>query len=137
MRTAIDTNVLSSILEQEPTSADWVATLNNARLAGPLVVCGAVFAELSACPKIDVSRVRRFLDSTDVAIDFALHERVWVLTAERYATYAGRRRRSSHGQPKRMLADFLIGAHAVLLADRLCTQDRDRYRRDFPELKLL
>ena len=39
--------------------------------------------------------------------------------------------------PKRLLADFVIGAHALYSADRLLTLDEGRYRRDFPELKLL
>jgi hypothetical protein len=32
--------------------------------------------------------------------------------------------------------DFLVGAHAARVADRLLTLDRVRYARDFPHLKL-
>jgi predicted nucleic acid-binding protein len=39
--------------------------------------------------------------------------------------------------PKRMLVDFVVGAHALLQADRLVTQDEDRYARDFPDLRLI
>ena len=36
-----------------------------------------------------------------------------------------------------MLIDFIVGAHSLLMTDCLLTLDKDRYERDFPELKLL
>jgi len=36
-----------------------------------------------------------------------------------------------------LLVDFLIGAHALVQADRLMTLDAKRYQRDFPELKII
>jgi predicted nucleic acid-binding protein len=38
---------------------------------------------------------------------------------------------------KRLLGDFIVGAHALLQADRLMTFDPKRYKSHFPELKLL
>jgi hypothetical protein len=40
-------------------------------------------------------------------------------------------------RPKRLLADLVIGAHALIHADRLMTLDPARYRHDFPEFKLV
>ena len=51
--------------------------------------------------------------------------------------YAKRRRRSAPQGPKRLLADFIIGSHALAQADRFLTLDPKRYKRDFPELKFI
>jgi len=69
-------------------------------------------------------------------VDFQLGEPVWVDAGRRYWRYAGHRRKSGSG-PKRLLADFLIGAHALLQADRLMSLDPIRYKHYFPELKLV
>jgi predicted nucleic acid-binding protein len=36
-----------------------------------------------------------------------------------------------------LLADFIIGSHALAQADRFMTLDPKRYARDFPDLKLV
>ena len=54
-----------------------------------------------------------------------------------YAAYAQRRRRSKDASPKRLLVDFIVGAHATLKADRLLTLDADRYKLAFPKLLTL
>jgi predicted nucleic acid-binding protein len=59
-----------------------------------------------------------------------------VEAGRRFARYAVHRRKSGPGKPKRLLADFLIGAHASLQADRLMSLDPTRYKQYFPELKL-
>ncbi|HMD97613.1 MAG TPA: hypothetical protein VKM93_09830 [Terriglobia bacterium] len=78
-----------------------------------------------------------FLNATKVVVDFVLDKMVWRDAGRRFATYAKRRRRSGGASPRRLLVDFLIGSHATLCADRLLTLDRDRYARDFPQLRLL
>jgi predicted nucleic acid-binding protein len=45
--------------------------------------------------------------------------------------------RSRAGGKKRLLVDFLIGAHAFLCADRLLTLDPHRYVQNFPKLRLI
>jgi predicted nucleic acid-binding protein len=81
--------------------------------------------------------VREILAETAIAIDFDLEEDVWTLAAEGFAAYAMRRRRSGGGSPKRLLADFVIGSHAMLKADRLMTRDANRYAQNFPNLRMI
>ena len=46
--------------------------------------------------------------------------------------------RSRTKEPKpRLLADFLVGAHAALQSDQLMTRDRGYYRTYFPKLKIV
>lgn len=45
--------------------------------------------------------------------------------------------REAHGSRDRLLADFLIGMHARLRADRFLTRDRGFYRPCFPGLEIV
>jgi len=135
MKTAIDTNVFSALWAGEKTSAGLHEQLGEASAQGALVICPVVFAEMHANPKMDEKLIRRFLDETGVFIEYHLQEAVWIEAGRRYAQYC-RRRRSAGEEPRRLIADFVIGAHALLQADRLITLDRSRYRKDFPELIL-
>jgi predicted nucleic acid-binding protein len=111
--------------------------LGQAQAEGGLVIAAAVYAELLAHPRATRQFVDEFLISTRIVIDFDLGESVWRDAASRFAVYAERRRRSGGGSPKRLLVDFLIGAHAMLKADRLLTLDASRYWEDFPKLRVM
>ena len=137
MRTAIDTNVFSAIWSGEASAAKLAEQLWEAKLEGALLISPAVFAELHAYPGATEDFIRRFIESTGIIVDYRLDERAWVETGRRYARYAARRRKSSGSGPKRLLADFLIGAHALVQADQLLTLDSTRYSQDFPEVRLL
>ena len=137
MITAIDTNIFSSIWSWEPSADKAAAQLGEARADGALVISPFVFAELFAYPGATSDYIRRFLEDTGIHIDVNLEERVWSETGLRFARYAARRRNSTGKGPRRLLADFLIGAHALVHSDRLLTLDPSLYRQDFPEVRLL
>jgi predicted nucleic acid-binding protein len=136
MRTALDTNIVSSVWSGAPSAATIVSQLSKVRAEGALVVCAPVFVELSAVPGLNVQLVRKALAEMAIAIDFDMGEDVWQLAATSFAAYAIRRRRSGGGSPKRLLADFVIASHALLQADRFMTLDTNRYAVDFPNLRL-
>jgi predicted nucleic acid-binding protein len=137
MRTAIDTNILSALWSREPLAANMAKILGDAKNEGGLVMGAPVYAELLAHPKVTEGFLNKFISDTGIAMDFKLGQQVWVEAGRRFARNAKRRRRSGREGPKRLLADFIIGSHALEKADRLMTLDPERYKRDFPELKLV
>ncbi len=151
MITAVDTNILIDILQGQSTeSADRVA---NTLALGGAIICEAVYSEVA--PLFETSDgLNGFLTSTGIRVerssDEALHR-----AGLAWRAYSRQRPRlpscsdcgesqavacTSCGAPLRFrqhtLADFLIGGHAVVHADRLLTRDRRSYGRYFPELVL-
>ena len=137
MITALDTNILAALLYQEDTQPDATDVLMRAKKLGDLVICGTVYAELLAGPQADETGLDRFLASTDIQIDWHTGEALWREAGCVYGVYAQRRRGSGGGRPRRLLADFVIGAHALRHADQLLTLDAQQYQAGFPNLKLL
>lgn len=137
MRTAIDTNVVSALWSGEQVAGNLAMNLGEAKTEGGLVICPPVYAELLAHPKTTEAFVNKFISDTGIILDFALDQQVWLDAGRRFARYAIRRRHSRQEGPKRLLADFIIGSHALAKADRLMTLDPKRYERDFPELRLI
>lgn len=137
MRTAIDTNVISALWSCEPLAAEISALLGRLQSEGGLVIGAPIYAELLAHPKVTLEFVDEFLNKTGIVVDFSIDEPVWRHAGQVFAVYAQRRRRSGEKSPKRMLVDFLVGAHALNRADRLLTLDASRYQRYFPRLQLL
>jgi predicted nucleic acid-binding protein len=137
MKTALDSNILSSLWSGEASASHVRQQLVSARARGSIVISAPVYIELDAHPLVSPGRVDRLLVEAGVSVDFLLEEPVWRKAAERFAAYAQRRRSSGGGSAKRVLADFLIAAHALLNADQFFTLEASRYRQDFPELRLL
>jgi predicted nucleic acid-binding protein len=137
MRTAIDTNVILALWTGEPSAEKIVTILAGASRAGGLTIAAPAFAELLAYPSATPEFVDGFLDSSRLIVDFELDESIWREAGLRFAKCAARSRSSREGAPRRLLADFIIGTHALLYADRLLTLDVSLYRKDFPELAII
>jgi hypothetical protein len=131
MITSIDTNVLLDVLiPNEKFYAAAVGAIEDAMRAGSLVVCDMVYAEL--CIHFPSQReCDGFLESNEIRVEPLTREahflasRIW----RKYHRQGGRR--------NRILADFLIGAHAQVQATRLVSRDRGFYSRLFPSLSLI
>jgi hypothetical protein len=137
VRTAVDTTIISALWSGTGPSAKVASLLTMAADEGALVICAPVYVELMAYPNATREYLDQFLASTRVEVDFGIDEPVWREAAERFANYAHRRRKPGGGEAKRMLADFIIGAHASLQSDRLFTLDPRRFTKDFPKLPLM
>jgi predicted nucleic acid-binding protein len=111
--------------------------LGKARSSGGLVICGAVYAELLAYPRMTKEFLEELLQDTHIEVEFNLDDRIWLEAGLQYAEYARRRRATGGGLPKRLLVDFIIGAHALRQADQLLTLDPGRYSQAFPKLSLI
>ena len=137
MKSALDTNVIFYPIGSEPSSALAAREiLREARRNGALVICGVVYSELLAHPKMTPSTLTQFLSETGIDAEFDTGRDIWHEAGLRYSRYSTRRRKAKTGSPRRLLADFVIGAHGLLRADRLITFDAGDYRRDFPELQI-
>jgi predicted nucleic acid-binding protein len=130
MITAIDTNILLDVLV--PNKDFYEASANALQEAageGSLVISDIVYAEL--CIQFEIQReCDAFLEATEI--------RVQALTRESHfhASRAWRTYRQQGGKRTRILADFLIGAHAQKQATRLLSRDRGFYHKLFPSLDL-
>jgi predicted nucleic acid-binding protein len=137
MTTAIDTNVVIALWDRDAAlSLAAEKALEAAFRRGNLVVAAPVFAELLAAPGRTETFVNRFLSETGIAIDWVLDERVWRSAGRAFEAYAERRRKQRASEPRRILADFLIGAHAETNGYRLLTLDERLYRVAFSKLAI-
>ena len=137
MTTAIDTNVVVALWDKDPTLSLAAQTaLQAAFNRGSLVVSAPVFAELMAAPGRTESFVSSFLEGTGIAVEWDLGERVWRSAGRAFQDYAERRRKQRDRGSRRILADFLIGAHAQTRGYRLLTLDERLYQAAFPTLTI-
>ncbi|MGC2110453.1 MAG: type II toxin-antitoxin system VapC family toxin [Candidatus Korobacteraceae bacterium] len=137
MTTAIDTNVIIALWDREISVRTRAqAALDLALDSGSLVVAAPVFAELMAAPGRNEKFLESFFADTGIAIDWMLDEAVWRAAGEAFRTYASRRRKQGDLGPRRILADFVIGAHAFISGYLLLTFDTKLYSAAFPGLRL-
>ena len=127
MRTAVDTNVFCALLSGDPESTPEArAALESARSEGTLVVSPAVYAELVAGWGPEV--VNCLLSDKGIDVDWNLGPEEWRMAGTCYGAYArDRRRQRGDRGPRRILVEFLIGAHALHLAHAPLTSDTRIY----------
>lgn len=138
MPIALDTNIIWPVLAgTEPVASILIPFLQTYNASDGFVVCGPVYAELLAGSGATVAALDAFLDGAGTAIDEVLPLALWQEAGLAYRAYAERRLASGGALPRRILADFIIGAHALHKATALMTINRDDFARLFPSLSLI
>lgn len=127
---ATDSSVLIDLVgggEQSSAAAD---TVRQALHIGPVVLCEVALAELCTSLK-GGSEVLQHLE--EVGIVYSAMEPKSALRAGEMQ----RRYRQRGGNRSRTVADFLIGAHAMMQCNALITRDAGFYRDYFKGLKVI
>lgn len=130
MLTAVDSSVLLDVIIDAPgRAAAAEKSLRQATSEGGLIVCECVVAEVR--PAFSEQEFIEFMADWQLGFVPCSWESS-LLAGALFATHLKRGGRSG-----RLVADFLIGAHALRQADRLLARDRGYFRDYFKGLKLL
>ena len=131
MISAVDTNILLDVFLPDKRFAEQSARLLKVAYdEGALLICEIVYAEL-----VPQFNGRHTLDSALATLNISISPSspdVAFLAGERWGLY-----RKAGGARKRIITDFLIGAHATVKAERFLTRDRGLYKSYFKELVIL
>lgn len=113
----VDTNVLIDVIHDDPVFAEAsTRALERCAESGVLVINPVIYGEVGAiCDSLEE------VDSLLPPAFFRRDELLW--DASFLAGQAFRRYRKNKGQKKRVLADFLIGAHASVAGFGLISRD--------------
>jgi len=156
MITAVDTNIILDVLiPGEPCGESSKELLDRHSSKGKLILCEVVVAELAARFTSE-EELALFLAETRMSLVYS-DEKSLYLAGSRWAEYARKSAKNrltcgkcGHEFPatcpqckatltKRLhvLADFLIGAHALVQADCILSRDLGVYRTYFSDLTLV
>ena len=132
MITAIDTNILIDILEPDPVFGQASKqALRRCLQEGTVIACEVVWAEVVTVYRNKKKQV------VDILSRIGIEYSPMVLEAALEAADCWYAFRKKNKVRDRIVADFLVGGHALILSDRLLTRDRGFYRDYFKGLNVI
>jgi len=130
MITALDSSVILDVLLPDSEHAQRsIEALKRARLEGQLIICDVVLAEITPVVGTD-DAMKSLLDDWQL-VHVPSTQDTALLAGQMFRQYLQR-----GGRRGRIVADFLIGAHATAHADRLLSRDDGFLRDYFEELEI-
>jgi len=129
---AADSSVLIDLLAGSARADTAEAALRDALSRGPVVVCDVVVVEVCSSLR-DGDLALQVLE--ELGVRFSPVERKAALRAgEMQRRWRARR---ADGERERGVADFVVGAHALLQCDALITRDAGFFRDYFKGLRVI
>ena len=156
MITAVDTNiVLDVLIPGQPFGESSKRLLDHHLSVGKLIFCEVVYAELAAYFPSD-KELKQFLTDTSIGLVYS-NEKSLSTAGKRWAEYTkkGKGNRFTCGNcghaftitcPQcktaltrrlHVLADFIVGAHALVQADCILSRDMGVYKTYFSDLTVV
>jgi predicted nucleic acid-binding protein len=156
MITAVDTNIILDILiPDDPFGASSKRLLDRHLSEGTLILSEVVYAELAAHFQSEAD-IKKFLAETGMRL-VCSNEKSLYIAGSRWAQYTRKNNKNQFScsicgntfavtcpeckasVKKRLhvLADFLIGAHALINADCILSRDLGVYKPYFSDLKVI
>lgn len=128
---AADSSVLIDVIAgSDDASAASAEAVRQALRVGPVVLSDVALAEICTAFQ-GGSEVLRFLEELGIRFD-AMEAKSALRAGEMQRRY-----RQRGGNRSRTVADFLIGAHAMMQCDALITSDAGFYRDYFKGLRII
>jgi predicted nucleic acid-binding protein len=129
--TAVDTNIIIDILEPDPVFGPASrAALKSCFQDGSVIACEVVWAEVTTAYG---NKIEEAVDvMSRIGIEYsAMTLEATLEAAKRWSIFIKKTKARD-----RIVADFLVGGHAIALSDQLLTRDRGFYRDYFKPLKI-
>jgi predicted nucleic acid-binding protein len=134
MITAVETNILLDVFLPDPHFLkSSLEKLKQYERTGSLIICEMVYAELATVFP-NQALLNKSLKQANIEFKPSNLTILWNASTLWKQWF---QKSQSKRDPKKILPDFFIGAHAVYYADQLLTRNRGFYRDCFHHLKVI
>jgi hypothetical protein len=111
----LDSNILQALMQPGHAFHERAleAVVSAQASSSSILLCPVVHTEMHSLPKFDLGVLSAFIADAGFEVDWEIPRAAWSLAGEAQARYHQRRRKSGAPEPRRLMADFVIGGHAL------------------------